>query len=44
MPGVFAHWLEYNGTWHAQDQIPRCHEERVIADGLAQLARFSKDE
>jgi len=43
IPGVFAHWLAYNGTWHAQGQIPHCHEERVIADGLAQLARFTKD-
>lgn len=44
MPGVFAHWLEHNGTWHRHGKIPHCHHQRTIADGLAQLARFSRDE
>ena len=44
MPGVFAHWLEHNKTWHAHGHIPHCHEQRTIADGLGQLARFTKDE
>lgn len=44
IPGVFAHWLKHNETWDPQGQIPHCHEQRDIADGLAQLARFTKDE
>lgn len=44
MPGVFTHWLEHNQTWHSHGQIPHCHGEREIADGLAQLARFTRDE
>jgi hypothetical protein len=44
IPGVFAHWLQHNGTWHPQGQMPHCHEQRDIADGLAQVARFTKDE
>lgn len=43
MPGVFDHWLEHNRKWDPQGKMPHCSSSREIADGLAQLARFTHD-
>ena len=43
MPGVFEHWMRHHGKWGGQHKMPRCRSDRVIADGLAQVARFNAD-
>jgi hypothetical protein len=43
MPGVFEHWLRYQGKWGGQHKMPRCRSDRVIADELAQITSFAKD-
>jgi hypothetical protein len=43
MPGVFKHWLEFQGKWGGQHKMPRCRSDRVIADGLAQVTNFAVD-
>jgi hypothetical protein len=43
MPGVFEHWLRYQGKWGGQHKMPRCRSDRVIADELAQITNFARD-
>jgi len=43
MPGVFEHWLRYQGRWGGQHKLPRCRSDRVIADELAQITNFAQD-
>jgi hypothetical protein len=43
MPGVFEHWLRYQGKWGGQHKMPRCRSDRLIADELAQITSFAKD-
>jgi hypothetical protein len=40
MPGLFEHWMRYHGKWGGQHKMPRCRNDREIADILADLARF----
>lgn len=44
MPGVFRHWLQFHDKWGGQNKMPRCRNDRLIADQLAQLTRFAGDE
>ena len=43
MPGVFEHWLRHHDKWGGQNKMPRCRSDRVVADGLARIARFTED-
>jgi hypothetical protein len=43
MPGVFEHWLRYQGMWGGQHKVPRCRSDRVIAEELAQITHFASD-
>lgn len=43
MPGVFKHWLQYNGRWGGEQKTPRCRSDRVVADELAQITNFARD-
>lgn len=43
MPGVFEHWLKFQGKWGGQHKMPRCRSDRAIADELAQITMFAKD-
>ena len=43
MPGVFKHWLTYQGKWGGQNKTPRCRSDRVVADELAQVTNFAVD-
>lgn len=43
MPGVFQHWLSYHGRWGGEHKLPRCRNDRAIADPLAQLTNFARD-
>lgn len=43
MPGVFKHWLTYQGKWGGQHKMPRCRSDRTIADELAQITNFAVD-
>ena len=43
MPGVFEHWLRYQGRWGGQHKLPRCRSDRLIADELAQITNFAQD-
>jgi hypothetical protein len=43
MPGVFEHWLRYQGKWGGQHKLPRCRSDRLIADELAQITNFAAD-
>jgi hypothetical protein len=43
MPGVFEHWLRYQGKWGGQHKMPRCRSDRLIADELAQVTSFARD-
>jgi hypothetical protein len=43
MPGVFEHWMRHHGKWGGQNKMPRCRSDRLVADGLAQVARFNAD-
>ncbi len=43
MPGIFEHWLRIKEKWGGQNKMPRCRSDRVIADELAQVARFSDE-
>ena len=44
MPGVFKHWLHYQGKWGGQHKTPRCRSDRLVADELAQLTNFAADQ
>ena len=43
MPGVFEHWLRYQGKWGGQHKLPRCRSDRLIADELAQITHFAHE-
>jgi hypothetical protein len=43
MPGVFEHWLRYQGKWDGQHKMPRCRSDRLVADELAQITNFAHD-
>ena len=43
MPGVFEHWLTFHGKWGGQHKMPRCRNDRVIADELAHVTHFAHD-
>ncbi len=43
MPGVFEHWMRHHGKWGGQSKMPRCRSDRLVADELAQVARFNAD-
>lgn len=43
MPGVFKHWLQYNARWGGQDRTPRCRNDRLVADELAEITHFARD-
>ena len=41
MPGAFEHWLRHSGQWGGPHKLPAVRNDRLIADGLAQMVRFS---
>ncbi|MFZ9682042.1 MAG: hypothetical protein ACO3DQ_02390 [Cephaloticoccus sp.] len=43
MPGIFESWMRAKGKWGGQNKMPRCRNDRAIADELAQIARFTTD-
>ena len=43
MPGTFEAWMRRNNKWGGQNIMPPCRNDREIADGLAQIARFTAD-
>jgi len=43
MPGVFEHWMKFQGKWGGQHKMPRCRSDRLIADELAQITMFARD-
>ncbi len=43
MPGVFEHWLRFQGKWGGQHKTPRCRSDRLVADELAQITMFARD-
>lgn len=40
-PGVFEHWMRYREKWGGQNRMPRCRSDRLVADELTLVARFS---
>jgi hypothetical protein len=43
MPGVFEHWMRHRGKWGGQNKMPRCRNDRIIADELGGALQFAKD-
>jgi hypothetical protein len=43
MPGVFEHWMRHHGKWGGQNKMPRCRDDRLIADELGAALQFAKD-
>jgi hypothetical protein len=43
MPGVFEHWMRYRGKWGGQNKMPRCRNDRLIADELDSSLQFARD-
>jgi hypothetical protein len=43
MPGLFEQWMKRQGKWDGQQKVPRCRNDRVVADQLAAIAQFAKD-
>jgi hypothetical protein len=43
IPGVFAHWSRHRGTLGGENKLPRCRQDRRLADELAALAQFAAD-
>lgn len=43
MPGIFEHWMRFEGKWGGQGRVPRCLPERSIADALASVTHFAGD-
>jgi len=44
MPGVFRHWLKYHGQWGGLNKVARCRSDRLVADELAQITKFARDQ
>ncbi len=42
MPGVFSNWLQ--SAPNRRGTTPTCRGDRLVADALAEIARFSKDQ
>jgi GH3 auxin-responsive promoter. len=40
MPGVFEQWQRANGKWGGRNKMPRCRDDRQIADELAKYSPF----
>jgi GH3 auxin-responsive promoter len=43
MPGVFEQWMRYHGKWGGNNKMPRCRDDRSIADELGGALQFAKD-
>ena len=43
IPGFFAHWMRHHDRWGGQKKMPRCRQDRLIADELSALACFNAD-
>lgn len=43
MPGVFEHWMRFNGKWGGSHKMPRCRSDRAIADDLGGALQFAKN-
>ena len=43
MPGVFQHLLTHHKQWGGQHKLPRCCNDRHLADELAQVTNFARD-
>jgi hypothetical protein len=43
MPGVFEQWMNHHGKWGGQNKMPRCRNDRLIADELGRALQFAKD-
>ncbi len=43
MPGLFAHWMRFQSRWGGQKKMPRCRNDRLVADELSALACFTAD-
>lgn len=41
MPGLFESWMRENGRWGGQYKMPRCRNDRLVADALSRLSPFS---
>jgi hypothetical protein len=44
MPGVFRHWMRYHGKLGGQHKVARCRSDRGVADELAQITKFARDQ
>ncbi|HYC71413.1 MAG TPA: GH3 auxin-responsive promoter family protein [Opitutaceae bacterium] len=44
MPGLFGHWAHGAATVGSASKMPRCRPDRLIADQLAEIARFATTE
>lgn len=44
MPGLFDHWAKDTTAVGGPSKMPRCRPDRLIADQLAEIARFSTTE
>lgn len=44
MPGLFDHWAKDSSAMNSASKMPRCRPDRLIADQLAEIARFSTTE
>jgi hypothetical protein len=43
MPGAFEHWLRHHKLWGGPHKLPATRNDRIIADGLTELVRFSNN-
>lgn len=43
IPGVFEHWNRHRGTLGGEHKLPRCRQDRKLADELTALAQFAAD-
>jgi hypothetical protein len=43
MPGLFEQWIRREGNWDGRYKVPRCRNDRLVADQLAAIAQFAKD-
>lgn len=41
MPGLFDEWLQRAGKWDGMHKMPRCRDDRTVADQLEKLAPFA---
>ena len=43
MPGAFEHWLRHSKRWGGPHKLPLVRNDRIIADSLRNMVRFSND-